>query len=117
MDSDFILESIRNVGPNKPVGYLPRSTVYNVLNLNIKDIKKIVHNNNNIKIFYQKSTWIKSGAIFVYNKPAVRLTIGKYIENFIGSDIEVEDIIDIVAFKYFDKQTLFYKIIRELFGE
>ncbi len=68
-DLDHLLSEHANVGPSKPMSYLPISTIERLLGMTIADYARLIEQRgSSCVVFAETETCIKSGAVYAYSK-------------------------------------------------
>jgi 8-oxo-dGTP pyrophosphatase MutT (NUDIX family) len=68
-DLDRILSEHTNVGPSKPISYLPISTIERLLKMTVADYARLIERaGGSSVVFAETETCIKSGAVYGYSK-------------------------------------------------
>jgi hypothetical protein len=75
-EADQILQSLRAVGTNKIIGYLPNFTITDILGLNFEKIQADAESNGLTSMqLGPDECCIKSGAVYVYDSSALRILL------------------------------------------
>jgi hypothetical protein len=74
-----LLREHLNVGPQKPVSYLPIDTIRKVIGMpESRYVEYIERVGNNALLFESRDCCIKSGAVYAYNKAALDDVLNEY---------------------------------------
>ena len=108
-----ILASL-DVGPHKAVGYLPLYTVRDLHKRDPQDLVAELHmRGRSVRIFHADVCPIKSGALYAWDEAAVkRISRGHW-----AGEIGADEIVRMIAGKWFGPHHVFMPMIRELFGQ
>lgn len=115
-----IMRSLSDVGPNKPIGYLPLYTIRNFLKLNPKSVASDATARGLVAIrFGAKDCAIKSGALYVYDEAALRnLLLGRQETLLnLGVPINPGAFVAFIAANWLDQDHPARSVIAEAFGE
>jgi len=116
---DALLRSLQQVGPAKPVGYPPLSTVTDVLGLEVDDlIRDAIARGLAAVRFGPERCCIKSGAIYVYDCWAVAAAVRDATDNLTDYEIpsDPDGFVQYIAANWLDEDHPAYAIIVRAFG-
>lgn len=115
-----ILEEHVNLGPQKPVSYLPLRTVEKVIGLTASEYSSLItKNNNECIVFSAEECCINSGAIYAYDEASLREILNKNEVILVkyGCLTEPRDFIKKIATEWFDLGDPIMPVIRLAFGD
>lgn len=73
-----LLDDLRKVGPEKPVGYLPLNTLVNICGVSLSEMEDYAEEKGLDSLFLcEKDSKIEKGALYIYDKVA----LGKLLKN------------------------------------
>ena len=68
-DPDRLLSEHTNVGPSKPISYLPINTIERLLKMSVADYARLIERGGgSCVVFAETETCIRSGAVYAYSK-------------------------------------------------
>ena len=114
------LRDLDQVGPNKPVGYLPKRTITLLYKIDIRHLGRRYRSKGQVvRLIPARRSFVRSGAIFVYSKAAMR----PIIENY-GADLrhhrwplDPDALIRVIARRYLPLDHPMRPMIDELFAD
>jgi len=115
-----IIKSLEGVGRVKAVGYLPRSTITNILGQDESSMLLSYEERGlKVRIFEPDSCCIKSGAFVVYSREMVQNIINKHLNLIaaMGWKPIVCGVITQIMTTWFDPADKICPVIAELYGE
>jgi hypothetical protein len=115
-----LLESLDKVGDSKAVGYLPRHTVIDILDMTSTDVLSMYGSKGLLVVEFKESeTCIKGGAFFVYDAAMIAKLIFKY-ECILAVNrwpLDPNKIIKKIAKKWYPERHPAMPFIRALYGD
>lgn len=115
-----ILDSLDRVGKTKAIGYLPLDTVSKIAKISIPDLeKKYLQHGLCVQVLDENETCIRSGAIFVYDRPAL-LGICREFEALLidlSWPMEADAIVMKIAREWFPENDSIMPFIRAIYGD
>jgi hypothetical protein len=115
-----ILRSFDDVGATKAIGYLPKKTILDLLALDIDQIRTYYEVKGlKTKMFDERETCIKSGAMFVYDRARFDQIVEKFKVEIVGKGWLAESgfVLDQIATHWFEGDDPILPLIRALYGE
>lgn len=114
-----LLNDLHQVGPAKPVGYLPLDTIENDCGANVAELQQLCEIKGlKTAIFSHKECETYSGALFVWHEAALQAMLEpqKLMLAAAGIKADCEDYIRKIAAKTYTSDPL-YGFIAETFGQ
>lgn len=118
LDRQRVLDSIKKVGPDKPVGYLPVDSITNYCGVDPEDlITSSEEKGLKIKIF-EGETWPGGKALYVYDKTALQCLLDENKDTLIfeGWPTDADQFVENLDFQV-PIGTPMYKLIAKAFGD
>lgn len=109
-----------NVGPRKPLSYLPLNTIENVLKMTLSEYRSLVQKAGNESVLLDTSCCcISSGAVYAFNEKYLNEVLAKNVEllTHLGWPLSSRDFIKRIATEWFDESHPIFPVIRESFGD
>jgi hypothetical protein len=114
------LSSFDNVGRTKAVGYLPKSTIVNVLGQEVDAcVKNLILRGLKAQVFDEHESCIKSGAVFAYEPKMVSKIIKLHKDRILkrGWLLTPESVIGKLSAEWYDNDDQIMPLIRNLFND
>lgn len=109
-----------NVGPNKPLGYLPCDTIRDLCHKNVHALQKELEAKGNKTLFltFPAETDVVYNALYVWHEPSLKakLESGREILEAVGLSTDCEDYVRKIALYSYLTHPV-YGFIAETFGQ
>ncbi|MDF0697761.1 hypothetical protein PYR71_14855 [Rhizobium sp. MC63] len=115
-----LLRDLTDVGPLKPIGYLPRSTIKRFLKTTSKALAaSLVKRGLAVAEFTTRHSMIHSGALYVYDRNALDSLIREQAEavQAAGLPLNADSLVAHIAAVFYDLDHPAHGIIATAFGE
>ena len=120
LDESMLLRSLTQVGPAKPVGYLPLDTIRNFAKLSVEAIVSAARTRGLVAVqFGADASCIKSGALYVYDHEALSGLLQAQASALAaaGLPVEPDPFIEHIAAVWYPEDHPAYRIIASAFGD
>jgi hypothetical protein len=115
-----VLSSLEEVGKTKAVGYLPLQTISNVLRESIDElVARFSRRGLDVKIFGERETCIKSGAMFVYHPGMVKQLVETHKAALLQKHwaLAPDEVISEISREWFEPSDPIMPFIRDLYND
>ena len=118
-ERERILRSILAVSSDKPIGYLPLSTITSILGLDPAELAAQARLRSLPAVVLQPDRCINSGALYIYDHAALRLLLSRAERQVLSSGLSIQpdEFIEQVAATWFELNHPILPIIRAAFGD
>ena len=119
-ERERILESLRAVGPDKPIGYLPRYTISDILGMRENTLIADANSRGLSTVSLGPTLCcIKSGALYIYDRGALKKILLASAQTLLACNMatEPDGFVLQVAATWFERSHPVYSIIAAAFGE
>lgn len=120
VERSFLLRSLSQVGPAKPIGYLPLQTIRLLAKLEPSSVARDAFDRGLASAqFGPAECCIKSGALYVYHREALArlLRVNTPILTAANMPLEPENFVAFIATNWLEPSHPAYPIIAEAFGD
>jgi hypothetical protein len=119
-DAIRILDDLRNIGPDKPLGYLPISTINKYLKSDMQNlIREAEEKGLFVKIFRDGEVPITGGALFMADVTALDQLIKLHERTLkaFGWPIEPKEFLEYVATRHAPNKTKLFDVVADAFAD
>jgi hypothetical protein len=109
-----------DIGPKKPVSYLPINTVENVIDIPVSEYKLMIEGSGNqCSIFDTDQCCIKSGAVYAYSREGLDVLLKTHQDALrkYNWPTDPDDFIRRIASEWLEDESPIMPIVRRAFGE
>lgn len=120
MHAKRILESHLNIGREKPVSYLPLSTIERVIGIKVSEYTGMIEAlGNEFLVFASEECCIKSGAVFAYSYRDLENVLRNHRDVLAhnGWSTDPRDFVRRLASEWLDDRNPILSVIKRAFGE
>jgi hypothetical protein len=121
--SDFLQEMIKShteVGPGKPLSYLPINTIVNVLGMTVEEYQRLVSTAGNDSILLDENRCcIRSGAVYAFSEKSLDGLLKSNFDLLVmfGWPSRSRDFVEKIAVEWVDENHPIFPIVQQAFGD